>query len=104
MNTMKCHSLILNKISAIPMKCNSHSCSVPVNYHSYSYFYLYSCSEKVLRRYPTMSQETADLYATHMMSLASQARGVIRDLNPKVHICSTNIVEVTYKRTISRFY
>jgi hypothetical protein len=31
-----------------------------------------------------MSQETADLYATHMMSLASQARGVIRDLNPKV--------------------
>jgi hypothetical protein len=51
-----------------------------------------------------MSQETADLYATHMMSLASQARGVIRDLNPKVHICSTNIVEVTCKRTISRFY
>ena len=40
---------------------------------------------KVLRRFPTMPQELAELYATNMMALASQARGVIRDLNPKVN-------------------
>ena len=31
-----------------------------------------------------MPQDVAELYATNMMSLSSQARGVIRDLNPKV--------------------
>jgi hypothetical protein len=44
-----------------------------------------------------MSQETADLYATHMMSLASQARGVIRDLNPKV-MQHQYTVMIDYKR------
>lgn len=39
---------------------------------------------QVLRRFPTMSQENALQYAECMMSLASQARGVVRDLNPKV--------------------
>lgn len=42
-----------------------------------------------------MSQETAELYASHMMALASQARAAIRDLDPKVestpyvyvHVC-----------------
>jgi hypothetical protein len=31
-----------------------------------------------------MTQEIAEKYAESMMSLASQARGVVRDLNPKV--------------------
>ena len=31
-----------------------------------------------------MPQDVAELYASNMMSLATQARGVIRDLNPKV--------------------
>jgi dynein light chain roadblock-type len=39
---------------------------------------------QVLRRYPSMTQEIAEKYAESMMSLASQARGVVRDLNPKV--------------------
>lgn len=39
---------------------------------------------QVLRRFPTMSQDVAMQYAESMMSLASQARGVVRDLNPKV--------------------
>jgi dynein light chain roadblock-type len=38
---------------------------------------------QVLRRFPTMPQDVAELYASNMMSLSSQARGVIRDLNPK---------------------
>lgn len=37
-----------------------------------------------------MSQETAELYASHMTSLASQARAAIRDLDPKVGICTTH--------------
>ena len=43
---------------------------------------------QVLRRFPTMTQETAVQYADCMMSLASQARGVVRDLNPKVSTVS----------------
>jgi hypothetical protein len=31
-----------------------------------------------------MPQDVAELYGSHMMALATQARGVIRDLNPKV--------------------
>mmetsp|Transcript_45 Transcript_45/g.58 ORF Transcript_45/g.58 Transcript_45/m.58 type:complete len:106 (+) Transcript_45:148-465(+) len=38
---------------------------------------------QVLRRFPTMPQDVAELYGSHMMALATQARGVIRDLNPK---------------------
>ena len=41
---------------------------------------------QVLRRFPTMPQELAELYATHMIALSAQARGVIRDLNPKHEI------------------
>ena len=33
-----------------------------------------------------MSQETSELYAAHMMSLATQARAAISDLDPKVLI------------------
>ena len=40
-------------------------------------------SGQVLRRFPTMPQEVAELYAQHMIALTGQARGVIRDLNPK---------------------
>ena len=36
-----------------------------------------------------MSQETAELYASHMMALASQARAAIRDLDPKVESTHT---------------
>lgn len=39
---------------------------------------------QVLRRFPTMTQETAEKYSASMMSLASQARSVVRDLNAKV--------------------
>ena len=38
---------------------------------------------QVLRRFPSMTQEAAEKYAHSMMSLTSQARGVVRDLNPK---------------------
>ena len=38
---------------------------------------------QVLRRFPSMTQEAAERYAHSMMSLTSQARGVVRDLNPK---------------------
>ncbi|CAE7496386.1 DYNLRB1, partial [Symbiodinium microadriaticum] len=38
---------------------------------------------QVLRRFPTMTQETAEQYSEAMMSLSSQARSVVRDLNPK---------------------
>lgn len=38
---------------------------------------------QVLRRFPTMSQETAEIYAEAMRHLALKARGVARDLNPK---------------------
>ena len=41
---------------------------------------------QVLRRFPTMPQELAELYATHMIALSAQAHGVIRDLNPKHEI------------------
>ena len=39
---------------------------------------------QVLRRFPTMSQEVAEQYSEAMISLAGQARSVVRDLNPKV--------------------
>jgi len=39
---------------------------------------------QVLRRFPTMSLEDAERYATTMISLTTQARGVVRDLDPKV--------------------
>lgn len=39
---------------------------------------------QVLRRFPTMSLEDAEKYATTMISLTTQARGVVRDLDPKV--------------------
>ena len=38
---------------------------------------------QVLRRYPTMTQEDAETYAHYMMSLANQARSVVRDLDPR---------------------
>ena len=38
----------------------------------------------VLRRFPTMTQETADLYASCIRHLAWKARCVVRDLNPQV--------------------
>lgn len=38
---------------------------------------------QVLRRFPTMSQEEAEKYARCMISLATQAGGVVRDLDPK---------------------
>ncbi len=41
---------------------------------------------QVLRRFPSMSQEQAEHYAQAMISLAGQARGAVRDLNPKVNI------------------
>ena len=39
---------------------------------------------QVLRRFPSMSLEDAEKYATYLISLTSQARGVVRDLDPKV--------------------
>lgn len=39
---------------------------------------------QVLRRFPTMSHELAEQYATKMLQLATQARGSCRDINPKV--------------------
>ncbi len=38
---------------------------------------------QVLRRFPQMTLEEAEHYSTCMMTLTNQARGVIRDLNPK---------------------
>lgn len=38
---------------------------------------------QVLRRFPTMPQDVAEQFAQCMISLATQARGVVRDLNPK---------------------
>mmetsp|Transcript_20250 Transcript_20250/g.21995 ORF Transcript_20250/g.21995 Transcript_20250/m.21995 type:complete len:106 (-) Transcript_20250:919-1236(-) len=38
---------------------------------------------QVLRRYPAMTLEEAEKYAHSMISLTNQARGVVRDLNPK---------------------
>jgi dynein light chain roadblock-type len=38
---------------------------------------------QVLRRFPTMSLEDAEIYSKSMMTLTTQARGTIRDLNPK---------------------
>lgn len=38
---------------------------------------------QVLRRFPTMPQDVAERFAQSMMALSSQARGVVRDLQPK---------------------
>lgn len=38
---------------------------------------------QVLRRYPNMTLADAEKYATTMISLTAQARGVVRDLDPK---------------------
>ena len=38
---------------------------------------------QVLRRYPTMTQEDAEMYAESMIKLAYQARSAVRDLDPK---------------------
>ena len=48
---------------------------------------------QVLRRFPTMPQELAERYSETMISLASQARSVVRDLNPKVcqYICEITV-------------
>jgi dynein light chain roadblock-type len=48
----------------------------------------------VLRRFPSMSQDAAEKYAQNMMSLTTQARGVVRDLNPKY--------ELSYLRILAR--
>lgn len=50
---------------------------------------------QVLRRFPGMSLEDAEQYATTMISLTSQARGVVRDLDPKVNISdiATNVLD-----------
>ena len=37
-----------------------------------------------MRRYPSMTSEVAEQYASTMLALATQSRGVIRDINPKV--------------------
>jgi len=39
---------------------------------------------QVLRRYPTMPQETAEAYADAMGQLVFKARSTVRDLNPRV--------------------
>ena len=46
---------------------------------------------QVLRRFPGMSLEDAEQYATTMISLTTQARGVVRDLDPKVCTLCTSI-------------
>ena len=38
---------------------------------------------QVLRRRQDMTPEQADLFATSMMALTMQARGVVRDMDPK---------------------
>ena len=38
---------------------------------------------QVLRRRQDMSSEDAEKFATYMMSLTTQARGVVRDMDPK---------------------
>merc|ERR1711916_193215 len=38
---------------------------------------------QVLRRFPTTWEDDAEKYARSMISLVTQARGVVRDLNPK---------------------
>ena len=38
---------------------------------------------QVLRRYPTMTQEDAEVYAESMIKLAYQSRSAVRDLDPQ---------------------
>lgn len=40
----------------------------------------------MLRRFPSMTQESAELYASQLQSLATKARGVVRDLEPAVRL------------------
>ena len=49
-----------------------------------------------------MPQDVAELYASNMMSLATQARGVIRDLNPKV--CRTECPLFTSRECSSCYF
>ncbi len=51
---------------------------------------------QVLRRYPAMTLEEAEKYAHSMISLTNQARGVVRDLNPKVRHRSVFSAEMSY--------
>lgn len=39
---------------------------------------------QVLRRFPALAQDHAAVYAETMRALATQARSVVRDLNPRV--------------------
>lgn len=50
----------------------------------------------MLRRFPTMTQEKAEQYSEAMMSLASQARSVVRDLNPKVFVSDSSNLDVSF--------
>lgn len=38
---------------------------------------------QVLRRFPTMPQDVAEKFGQSMINLSTQARGLVRDLNPK---------------------
>jgi dynein light chain roadblock-type len=51
---------------------------------------------QVLRRFPTMTQDDAEKYARTMISLVTQARGVVRDLNPKVNHTNPSIELLAY--------
>lgn len=46
---------------------------------------------QVLRRFPNMLIEEAEIYSKSMMTLTTQARGTIRDLNPKVYTTYTSL-------------
>lgn len=48
-------------------------------------------SGQVLRRFPNMSLEDAEKYALCMINLTNQARGVVRDLDPKVSLVVVKI-------------
>ena len=67
-----------DSISSLPFKLND------IDFLLFFVMFFLLFSLQVLRRFPTMPQDVAELYASNMMSLATQARGVIRDLNPKV--------------------
>jgi len=59
---------------------------------------------QVLRRFPSMSLEDAEKYAHSMISLTSQARGVIRDLDPKVgNVTLTYSIQLATRCKLSLF-
>ncbi|RHY62513.1 hypothetical protein DYB38_002490 [Aphanomyces astaci] len=45
----------------------------------------------VLRRHPHMDPANAERYSTYMKELTTKARGVVRDLNPKVRHSKTDV-------------